>query len=213
MKPLRWGLIREQILVQLRTRTLNYFTLAIYVAQPATFAIVGFLLSRAAGNTTPDLVYTVIGGGIMGMWSGVVFTSTYDITSDRRNGMLEIIVGSSTSLAKIEALRTLTNVLSGLVSLLLAFLAAFVIFRLLTGRRQPSGGILIATIASFWHVERGHLPGEFPGLVASFRHIRRFCGNAHCFSVRIHVPHSCFTRLGAGHLGPGADPLGARGYE
>ena len=28
MKPLRWGLIREQILVQLRTRTLNYFTLA-----------------------------------------------------------------------------------------------------------------------------------------------------------------------------------------
>ena len=64
----------------------------------------------------------------MGMWSGVVFTSTYDITSDRRNGMLEIIVGSSTSLAKIEALRTLTNVLSGLVSLLLAFLAAFVFF-------------------------------------------------------------------------------------
>ena len=96
--------------------------------QPAVFTAVGMLLSHAAGNATPDLVYSVIGGGIMGMWSGLVFTSTFDITSDRRNGMLELIVGSPTPLTTIEAIRTLSNVLTGLFSLGLAFIAALAIF-------------------------------------------------------------------------------------
>jgi len=41
---------------------------------------------------------------------------------------LELIVGSPTSLNLIEAIRTLTNVLSGLFSLGLAFIAAILIF-------------------------------------------------------------------------------------
>ncbi|MBA4384166.1 MAG: hypothetical protein C0410_05470 [Anaerolinea sp.] len=128
MTNLRWGLIKQQMSVQFLVRTLNPFSLGLFVIQPAVFSAVGMLLSRAAGNSTPDLVYNVIGGGIMGMWSGLVFTSTYDIVGDRRNGMLELIVGSPTSLNLIEAIRTLTNVLSGLFSLALAFLAAILIF-------------------------------------------------------------------------------------
>ncbi len=128
MKRLRWGLIRQQMAVQFRVRTLNLLSLGLFVIQPAVFSAVGMLLSHAAGNAMPDLVYTVIGGGIMGMWSGLVFTSTYDITGDRRYGTLELIVGSPTSLATVEAIRTLTNVLSGLFSLGLAFVAALAIF-------------------------------------------------------------------------------------
>jgi len=128
MKDFRWGLIKQQMSVQFLVRTLNPFSLGLFVIQPAVFSAVGMLLSRAAGNSTPDLVYSVIGGGIMGMWSGLVFTSTYDIMGDRRNGMLELIVGSPTSLNAVEAIRTLTNVLSGLFSLALAFLAAILIF-------------------------------------------------------------------------------------
>ena len=125
---LRWGLIKQQMSVQFQVRTMNPFSLGLFVIQPAVFSAVGMLLSRAAGNSTPDLVYNVIGGGIMGMWSGLVFTSTFDITADRRNGMLELIVGSPTSLNFIEAIRTLTNVLAGLFSLALAFLAAVLVF-------------------------------------------------------------------------------------
>ncbi len=124
----RWGLIKQQMAVQFLVRTLNPFSLGLFVIQPVVFSAVGMLLSRAAGNSTPDLVYNVIGGGIMGMWSGLVFTSTFDITADRRNGMLELIVGSPTSLNIIEAIRTLTNVLAGLFSLALAYLAAILIF-------------------------------------------------------------------------------------
>jgi ABC-2 type transport system permease protein len=128
MKNLCWSLIKQQVLVQLRVRTLNLLSLGLFVIQPAVFAAVGMLLSHAAGNAMPDLVYCVIGGGIMGMWSGIVFSSTYDITGDRLYGTLELIVGSPTSLTTIEAIRTLTNVLAGVSSLSLAFLAALAIF-------------------------------------------------------------------------------------
>jgi hypothetical protein len=71
MSSLSWGLIREQMTVQIRVRTLNVFSLALYVFQPAVFTAVGMLLSRAAGNATPDLVYNVIGGGIMACGAGL----------------------------------------------------------------------------------------------------------------------------------------------
>ncbi len=128
MKGLRWGLIKQQMLVQLHVRTLNLLSLGLFVIQPAVFTAVGMLLSHAAGNAMPDLVYSVIGGGIMGMWSGLVFSSTYDITGDRLYGTLELIVGSPTPLPVIEAIRTFTNVLAGLSSLGLAFVAALAIF-------------------------------------------------------------------------------------
>ena len=128
MKKLRWGLVGQQMAVQLLVRTLNFYSLSLLVLQPFFFSVVGMLLSRAAGNAIPDLVYSVIGGGVMGMWSGIVFTSTYDIVNDRYNGTLEILVGSPTKLATLQGIRTLTNVLAGLLALILAFMAAAAIF-------------------------------------------------------------------------------------
>ncbi len=122
-------LVWRQMTVQIRVRTLSWWTLGLFVIQPAIFSAVGMLLSRMAGHAVPDLVYTVIGGGIMGMWSGLVFSSAVDITRDRRDGTLELIVGSPTSLGVVEAIRTFTNVLTGLFSLGLAFLAAMLVYR------------------------------------------------------------------------------------
>jgi ABC-2 type transport system permease protein len=122
-------LVWQQMRVQIRVRTLSWWTLGLFVIQPAIFSAVGMLLSRLAGNAVPDLVYTVIGGGIMGMWSGLVFTSTFDITRDRRDGTLELIVGSPTSLRTVVAIRTFTNVVTGLFSLGAAFLVAMLVFR------------------------------------------------------------------------------------
>jgi ABC-2 type transport system permease protein len=121
-------LIWRQMTVQFQMRTFNMYSLSLLVLQPAIFSAVGMLLSRVAGSGRPDLVYTVIGGGIMGMWSGLVFTSTYDIRSDRRDGTLELIVASPTSLGAVEAIRTMANVMMGLLSMLVAFVAAVLIF-------------------------------------------------------------------------------------
>ncbi len=118
----------RQMDVQLRMRTLNLYSLLLFFLQPAIFSAVGMILSNAAGNAAPDLVYTVIGGGIMGMWSSLVFTSTYDIRSDRREGTLELIVGSPTSMRTVEGIRTFTNVAAGTVSLIVALIVALLIY-------------------------------------------------------------------------------------
>ena len=118
----------RQISVQLQIRTFNLYSLLLFFIQPAIFSAVGMILSRAAGNAKPDLIYTVIGGGILGMWSGMLFTSTYDIRSDRRDGILELLVASPTPLRRIEYVRTFTNIAASLVSLLMAIGAAIAIF-------------------------------------------------------------------------------------
>ncbi len=123
-----WRFARQQISVQFQMRTFNLYSLLLFFIQPAIFSAVGMILSHAAGNAAPDLVYTVIGGGILGMWSGMLFTSTYDINRDRRDGLLELLVASPTSLRRIEGLRTLTNIAASLVSLLVAVTAAVLIF-------------------------------------------------------------------------------------
>jgi ABC-type transport system involved in cytochrome c biogenesis permease component len=118
----------RQMEVQLRMRVLSLWSLGLYFIQPAIFSAVAMFLSRAAGNAVPDLIYTVLGGGIMGMWSGLVFTSTYDILTDRREGTLELIVGSPTSLRTVVGFRSLLNVLAGATSMVAAVLVAVLLF-------------------------------------------------------------------------------------
>ena len=120
--------IWKQMNVQFRTRALSIFSFGLLVFQPAVFSAVGYLLARMAGKTTPDLIYVIIGGGIMGLWSSLIFTSFFDISTDRRDGTLELIVGSPTSLTVILAVRTFTNILIGMTSMLLSFLAAILLF-------------------------------------------------------------------------------------
>jgi ABC-2 type transport system permease protein len=139
-----WRLFRRQISVQLRIRVFNTFSLGLFFIQPAIFSAVGMVLSKVAGNSTPNLVYTVIGGGVMGIWSGMLFTSTFDILRDRRDGVLELIVGSPTSLGTVEAIRTFANVAAGLVSMLAAIAAAVLIFHY-----DFAGANLAGAIGSF----------------------------------------------------------------
>jgi ABC-2 type transport system permease protein len=139
----------RQMDVQLRMRTFNLYSLLLFFLQPAVFSAVGMVLSRAAGNQAPDLVYTVIGGGILGMWSGLVFTSTFDIRSDRRDGTLELIVGSPTSLGTVEGIRTFTNVLAGLASMAAAFLAATLIFKYPLSRANLPAALFSLLLAIF----------------------------------------------------------------
>lgn len=122
--------IWKQINIQIRMRALSIFSFGLLVFQPAAFSAVGYLLARMAGKPTPDLIHVIIGGGIMGMWSSLVFTSFFDISNDRREGTLELIVGSPTSITTVLAVRTFANILTGMTSMLLSFFVAIVFFKL-----------------------------------------------------------------------------------
>jgi ABC-2 type transport system permease protein len=164
-------LARRQMEVQIRLRAISWFSLSLLILQPAVFAGVGFVLARMAGRGAPDLVYTIIGGGVMGMWSSLIFTSFSDITRDRREGTLELIVGSPTSLTRVLALRTLANVLVCFLSLLVSFTIAEIWFRysLPPGRVGWILAAVAALLFSLWCL------GMF---LANFHAWSRVTGNA-----------------------------------
>lgn len=152
MKLNRLSFVWKQMKVQLRMRAMTVFSIILLLAQPAIFSTVGYFLARAAGHARPDFIHTVIGSGIMGVWSTVLFTSFYDILADRREGVLELIVGSPTPLFTVLTIRTFTNVLTGTISLLLSIAATILIFDFLPPAQNipavlVSLGILLL---SFW---------------------------------------------------------------
>lgn len=56
-------------------RVLSGYTLLLLVVQPVVFSGIGFMLAKSAGRDVPDLIYTIMGGGFMGLWSGVLSVS------------------------------------------------------------------------------------------------------------------------------------------
>jgi ABC-2 type transport system permease protein len=124
----RLPFVWKQIKVQFRMRTLTMFSFGLTVTQPVIFSAVGYFLARAAGRTQIDFIHTIIGSGVMGLWSTLLFTSFYDLRADRREGALELLVGSPTSIFSILSVRVFANVLLGCFSFLLSVIVALVAF-------------------------------------------------------------------------------------
>jgi ABC-2 type transport system permease protein len=124
----RLPFVWKQMKVQFRMRTLSMFSFGLVVTQPVIFSAVGYFLARMAGRTQIDLIHTIIGSGVMGLWSTLLFTSFYDLRADRREGTLELLVGSPTLIFSILSIRTFANVLLGSLSFLLSLAVAFLLF-------------------------------------------------------------------------------------
>jgi len=114
--------------VQFRMRTLNLLAFGLTITQPVIFSAVGYFLARTAGRTQIDFIHTIIGSGVMGLWSTLLFTSFFDLRADRREGTLELLVGSPTSIFSILSIRAFANVLLGSFSFLLSMIVAMSVF-------------------------------------------------------------------------------------
>ena len=128
MRLNRLSFVLKQMNVQLRMRTLNLFIFGTLITQPVIFSAVGYFLARSAGRTSIDFIHTIIGSGVMGLWSTMLFSCFYDLRSDRREGTLELFVGSPTSIFSILAIRAFANVLLGSSSFLIALIFAMSVF-------------------------------------------------------------------------------------
>jgi len=128
MRLNRLPFVWKQMNVQFRMRTLSLFSFGLIVTQPVIFSAVGYFLARTAGRTHIDFIHTIIGSGVMGLWSTLLFTSFFDLRADRREGTLELLVGSPTSIFSILSIRAFANVLLGSTSFLLSMIVAMSVF-------------------------------------------------------------------------------------
>jgi ABC-2 type transport system permease protein len=131
-----------------RTLTDAFYLFGILV-QPLIIAMLGIWMLREKGGDYG--IFVVIGSGMSGLWTTMVFVSGNSITQERWTGTLELLVGQPTPITYVIYGKNIANVLQSLLSMLASYLLASLIFDLPLRILQPFNFIvsLILTILAF----------------------------------------------------------------
>jgi len=114
--------------LHLKQQAVDLFVIFTVLVQPILIALLAIYVLRNEAAT--NAIYIVVGSGMTGLWSGLLFTSAFNIRGERWMGTLEMLVGSPTPLYVIVIGKTLANVLLSLGSMILGYFVAALLFRL-----------------------------------------------------------------------------------
>jgi ABC-2 type transport system permease protein len=99
------------------------------IIAPFMITVVALYMYSGGGDVDSPIVLTaVLGGGVLGMWGNMLFTSGYTITYDRYNGTIEPIMITPTNLIDVIAGRSIWNTFIGLLNAVLVFIFAEMMF-------------------------------------------------------------------------------------
>jgi ABC-2 type transport system permease protein len=96
------------------------------IVQPLMIAILALYMLGERGDQIA--IFVVIGSGLSGLWTNVVFSSGNSITAERRTGTLEALVGIPTPLHVVVFGKNLAFVVQSLLSMVSSYALASVIF-------------------------------------------------------------------------------------
>jgi ABC-2 type transport system permease protein len=94
--------------------------------QPLIIAVLGLWMLRDKGGDYA--IFVVIGSGMTGLWSTLLFGSGNSITTERWYGTLETLVGVPTPMALIVFGKCLANVVQSLGSMIASYLLVSLLF-------------------------------------------------------------------------------------
>ncbi len=122
-------------LVTLRINAPDAFVLFTIVVQPLIIAIMAMwmLVERGAANA----LYVVIGSGMTGLWSTLLFMGGNSINWERWTGTLELMVGQPAPVSVIVFGKNAAVVLQSLLSMIGSYAVAAVLFRQSLVVEQP----------------------------------------------------------------------------
>jgi ABC-2 type transport system permease protein len=116
-------IVAEMTVKQKFTDSFVIFTVLI---QPLLIALMGLWMLKDKGAGYG--IYVVVGSGMSGLWSGLLFISASSIVEERWGGTLESLAGMPTSLAAIVFAKNMANVLQALISMAGAYGLAALFF-------------------------------------------------------------------------------------
>jgi ABC-2 type transport system permease protein len=119
----------------LRSNVMDSFVLFGLLVQPLIIAVLALWMLEARGENYA--IYVVIGSGLTGLWSTLLFVSGNGITSERWTGTLEALTSVPTPLSWIILGKTVANVTQSLVSMVAAYLLASLLFGYPLSVTQP----------------------------------------------------------------------------
>lgn len=119
-----WRTVLTVAEMSLRTQFTDGFVLFAIIFQPMIIAILAlFILQDKGGDYA---MFVVVGSGLTGLWSSLLFVSGNSINGERWTGTLETLVGVPTPFDVIVFGKNLANVFQSLLSMIASYsLAAF----------------------------------------------------------------------------------------
>lgn len=105
------------------------------VVQPMIIAVLGLWMLGDKGAEYG--IFVVIGSGMTGLWSSLLFISGNSITRERWTGTLEFLVGQPTPIPVIVFGKNFAHVLQSLLSMIASYLLASIFFDYSLEIQQP----------------------------------------------------------------------------
>lgn len=127
----------------LRQTAVDAFVLFSVVIQPLIIAVLGLWMLRARGGDYA--IFVVIGSGMTGLWSSLLFISGNSITFERWTGTLELLVGMPTPMSVIVLGKNLANVFLSLTSIAVSYFFAGLLLGFPLQIAQP--GLFVVSLA------------------------------------------------------------------
>jgi len=136
----------EMTLKQFATDLFIIFTVLI---QPLMVALLALWMLH--DKKSDDGIYIVVGSGMSGLWSSLLFMGGNSITVERWLGTLETIIGVPTEISVIAFGKNLANVVQSLGSMVLCYIVAALLFSYSLNVAQPVLFVmsLVLTIVAF----------------------------------------------------------------
>jgi ABC-2 type transport system permease protein len=121
--------------ITLRQNFTDAFVIFSIIVQPMIIAIIALWMLRERGGDYA--IFVVVGSGMTGLWSSLLFISGNSVTEERWNGTLENLVAAPTPMQVVVLGKNLANVAQSLLSMVASYLLVVWLFQLDVQIAQP----------------------------------------------------------------------------
>ncbi len=121
--------------ITLRQNFSDAFIVFAIIVQPIIIAILALWMLRERGGDYA--IFVVVGSGMTGLWSGLLFISGNSVTGERWVGTLENLVAAPTPIQIVILGKNLANVLQSLLSMVASYILVAWLFQLDVQIAQP----------------------------------------------------------------------------
>lgn len=146
-----WHYLRAILIVAevtLRHMFVDMFVVFVVIVQPLIIALLALWMLDAQDGT--KAIFVVIGSGMTGLWSSVLFISGNALNGERWSGTLEMLACTPTPLWVITVGKNLANVVQSLLSMILGYGLAVLLFGYRMEIQQPllfTGSLVVGMFA------------------------------------------------------------------
>ena len=130
-----WRTILVVAEMTIRQQLMDGFIIFTILFQPIIIALLGLWMLKDKG--AEGAMFVVVGSGLTGLWSSLLFISGNSINVERWIGTLESLVAIPTPFEVVVFGKNLANVLQSLVSMILGYLVAVLAFGYSLNIQQP----------------------------------------------------------------------------